>query len=907
MAELTKDHIAYIAKDLHYRGIVVEGIEQEMIDHICSATEAEMEKGKKFIEAYHEVLKSFGHTSGLREIQKQTLKVENQKVKIMLKNYLTIAFRNLRKQSFYSFINIGGLAVGIAACLMIFLFINDELSYDTFNKKADRIYRVNTEIKYGGNHFKMANSPAPTGSALLQDYPEIEASARLGSFGSYLVKPEGGIENVKEMKVALTDSSFFKIFSVEVLEGDPNKILNEPSSIAISKRMADKYFPNKSALNRVLILDNKYNGKVSAVFKDIPSASHFHYDIFLPLLGNWPGAREAQSTSFLTNNFSTYLLLKKGTDSKALERKIPSFIKKYAGPQLATALGADFTIEKYYASGNKFEMTLMPLLDIHLYSNFNSELELNSSITYIYLLGTIALFILAIACINFMNLATARSSNRAKEVGIRKVMGSLRSHLIRQFLIESILVTMFSLVLATGVAYLSMPMFNHLSLKQLSLPLGNPLFYLILLGASLLIGILAGVYPSFFLSAFKPVNVLKGRVALGMKSGLLRSGLVVFQFVISIFLIVGAISVNRQLNYIQNKNLGFEKDQVIVVKDAYALRPNIQSFKNEALKINTIESCTISGFLPIEGADVSRNDRAFWKEGDPSTSDNLVSLQNWRVDHDYVKTMGMKIKMGRSFSPELPSDSSAVVLNEAAVIQFGLGKDPIGKKIVTFDGNGIEGALDPNQTRSWTVIGVAEDFHFSSMKESISPLGLFLYRSDGFLSFRSSARDSQETIRSLEKLWKRLAPGQPFQYSFLDEDFDRMYASEQRLGKIFTVFAGLAILIACLGLFALTAFTAEQRTKEIGIRKVLGASVSSIVVLLSKEFGKLILIAFAIAAPIAWFGVEWWLKNYTYKVEIGMMVYILAGAFAFLIAWITMGYQSVRAASSDPVKSLRSE
>ncbi len=906
MAELTKDHIDYIIKDLNYRGVVAEGIEQEMIDHICSAAEAEMANGKKFIDAYHEVLKSFGHTSGLREVQKQTLKVENQKATIMLKNYLTIAFRNLRKQSFYSFINIGGLAVGIAACLMIFLFITDELTYDKHNKNADRIYRVNTEIKFGGNHFKMANSPAPTGSSLMQDYPEIETSVRLGSFGSYLVKPEKGIDNIKEMRVGLTDSTYFKVFSIEVSEGDPNNALNEPSSIAISKRMADKYFPNKSALNQVLILDNKYSGKISAVFKDIPSASHFHYDIFLPLLGNWPGAREAQSTSFLSNNFVTYLLLKEGTDSKALEKKFPSFIKKYAGPQLATALGAEFTIEKYYASGNKFEMTLMPLLDIHLYSNLNSELEPNSSITYIYLLGTVAFFILAIACINFMNLATARSSNRAKEVGVRKVMGSLRSHLVRQFLTESILITTFSIVLAVGVAYMSMPIFNHLSLKQLSLPLGNPLFYLTLLGASLLIGILAGVYPSFFLSAFKPVNVLKGRVALGMKSGLIRSGLVVFQFVISIFLIVGAISVNRQLSYIQNKKLGFEKDQVLVVKDAYALRPNIQSFKNEALKINTIESCTISGFLPIEGADVSRNDRAFWKEGNQSTSDNLVSLQNWRVDHDYVKTMGMKIKIGRSFSPEFPSDSSAVVLNEAAVLQFGLGNDPIGKKIITFD-NGVEESLNPNQTKSWTVVGVVENFHFSSMRESISSLGLFLYRSDGFLSFRISAQDSQETIQSLEKIWKRLAPGQPFQYTFLDEDFNRMYSSEQRVGKIFIVFAGLAIIIACLGLFALTAFTAEQRTKEIGIRKVLGASVSSIVVLLSKEFGKLILIAFVIATPIAWLGVDLWLKSYTYKAEIGITVYILAGAFAFVIAWITMGYQSIRAASSDPVKSLRSE
>jgi putative ABC transport system permease protein len=907
IVKLTNEHIDYIIKDLNYRGVVAEGIEEEMIDHICSATEAEMADGKKFIEVYHSVLKSFGHTNGLREIQKQTLKVENQKATIMLKNYLTIAFRNLRKQSFYSFINIGGLAVGVAACLVIVLFLLDELNYDKYNTKADRIYRVNTEIKFGGNHFKMANSPAPTGNALMQDYPEVESCVRLGSFGSYLVKTEKETENRKENKVGLTDSTFFKIFSVDVLEGDPSKALNEPSSIAISNKIADKYFPGKSAMGQLLILDNKYIGKVMVVFKDISPSSHFHYDILLPLLGDWPGARDAQSNSFLSNNFNTYLLLKEGADSKALEKKFPAFIKKYAGPQLSTALGSEFTIEKYYASGNKFEITLTPILDIHLHSNLESELEPNSSITYVYLLSAIALFILTIACINFMNLATARSSNRAKEVGIRKVMGSLRSHLVRQFLAESTLTTLLAFVIGIGVAYMILPLFNGLALKQLFIPFGNAFFYFTIAIGILSIGLLAGLYPSFFLSSFKPINVLKGNVALGMKSGFIRSALVVFQFVISIFLIIGALSVNRQLTFIQNKKLGFEKNQVIVIKDAYALRPNIQSFKTEALKINSIESCTISGFLPIEGNDVSRNDRAYWKQGNEPTTENLVSLQNWRVDTDYVKTMGMKIKEGRSFSSEFPSDSSAVIINEAAVIQFGLGDNPIGKKISTFEGNGVEESLDPNQTKSWTVIGVVENFHFSSMKESISSLGLFLHRSDGFLSLRTSNTDFQETIVSLEKLWKKLAPGQPFQYSFLDDDFEKMYASEQRLGNIFTVFSGLAIIIACLGLFALTAFTAEQRTKEIGIRKVLGASVTSIVMLLSKEFGKLILIAFVIATPIAWFGVGWWLKSYTYKAEIGVMVYILAGAFAFVIAWITMGYQSIRAANSDPVKSLRSE
>ena len=907
MINLTSNHIAYIIKDLNCRGIVAEGIQEELIDHVCSATEAEMMKGKKFIEAYHVILKSFGHTTGLRQTQKQVLQVENHKTTIMLKNYLTIAFRNLRKQAFYSFINIGGLAFGIAACLVIVLFIVDELSYDTYNTKANRIYRIDNEIKFGGNHLQIAQSGAPMASTLQQDYPEIEATVRFLNYGSFLVKSTSATENIKEQNVMWTDSTFFKIFSVPVLEGDPTTALKEPGSIAISKRIADKYFPKGNALGQSLILDNKYNAKVTAIYEDIPKASHFHIDILIAMVGDWPAAKQAQSTAFLSNNFNTYLLLKEGADSKALEAKFTRFLEKYVGPQIAQALGSDFTMEKFRSSGNKYECTLKPLLDIHLRSNLQGEFEPNGSITYVYLFGTIALFILAIACINFMNLSTARSSNRAKEVGVRKVMGSLRSHLVRQFLTESMLIVLFAFTLGIGLVYFLLPMFNLFSLKELKLPLTHSIFYFSIIGGSLVIGLMAGLYPSFFLSAFKPVNVLKGQVALGMKSGFIRSALVVFQFVISIFLIIGAITVNRQLAYIQNKKLGFEKDQVILVKDAYALRPNVKSFKNEVLKINTVEGCTVSGFIPVEGSsDISRNNTSFWIEGKQPTIDNMVDLANWSVDYDYINTFKMNIKLGRGLSNEFTSDSSSVVLNEAAVLLFELGNDPIGKKISTFD-FGFDGSPDATKIKSWTVIGVLENFHFSTMKEGILPLGLFLQQSDGFISVRVNSNNSQEVIASLQKIWKRLAPGQPFQYSFLNEEFGRMYAAEQRLGKIFEVFAGIAIIISCLGLFALTAFTAEQRTKEIGVRKVLGASVGGIVILLSKEFGKLIIIAFFLATPIAWFGVNWWLKSYTYKTEIGISVYLLAGLSAFVIAWLTMGYQSIKAASRNPVNSLRSE
>ncbi|MGC4021979.1 MAG: ABC transporter permease [Cyclobacteriaceae bacterium] len=825
----------------------------------------------------------------------------------MLKNYLTIALRSLRKQGFYSFINISGLAVGIAACLVIVLYVIDEFGYDKYNVNAERIYRMNAEIKFGENHIHMAVSPAPLAQAMLQDYPEIETAVRFRNYGSYLVKPENGTDNIKEQRVIWTDSTFFKVFSVKVLEGDANTALSQSASVAISKKTADKYFPNKSALGQLLVLDNKYTAKITAVYEDMPEASHFHFDILIAMVGDWPVAKEAQSTNFLSNNFNTYFLFKPGTDAKAFEKKLPGFIKKFIAPQIVAALGSDFTMEKYLAAGNKYEFTLTPLLDIHLHSDLKVELEPNGNITYVYLFSIVALFILAIACVNFMNLSTARSANRAKEVGVRKVMGSLRSHLVRQFLTESILITIFAFVIAIGLAYLILPLFNSLSLKHLSIPFTNEFFYLTLLIGALVVGLLAGVYPSFFLSAFRPVNVLKGQVALGMKSGLIRSSLVVFQFVISIFLIIGAITVNRQLNFIQSKKLGFQKDQVITIHDTYALRPNVESFKTEAAKISSIESASISGFLPVETADSWRNDNAFWKEGNQPTIENLVSMQNWNVDYDYLKTLGMKIKLGRGFSNEFPSDSSAVVLNEAAAAQFGFGTNPIGQKISTFDGNLPNGSPDPAKTRTWTVVGVIENFHFSSLKEGITSLGLFLGKSDGSVSFRFQAKNSQEVIQSIEKVWKQLAPGQPFQYSFLDEDFGRMYASEQRLGKIFASFASLAVIIACLGLFALTAFTAEQRTKEIGIRKVMGASVSSIVILLSKEFGKLIFIAFCLAAPIAWYAIDWWLKGYTYKTEIGVMVYVLAGSFCLLVAWFTMGFQSVKAATANPIKSLRSE
>jgi len=818
----------------------------------------------------------------------------------MLKNYFTVAIRNLRKHSFYSFINVAGLSIGLAICMIIILFVINEISYDKHFAYADRIYRIKSEIKFGGNQYNMLYAPPVMANTLATEYPEVEAAIRFRERGSYLVKRT--IDNIKEDHVVWTDKDFFKVFSLPVIAGNPETALAEPNSIAISETIANKYFPNENALGQTLILDNDLNMKITAIYKTLPTNTHFHFNILIAM----EGLEEAKRQVWYSNNFQTYVLLRQGTDARQLESKFPELVMKRAMPQLAEVLGGDLTMEKFVAAGNKMEFTLQPLSDIHLKSSLQGEFEPNFDIAYIYLFVAIALFILIIACINFMNLSTARSANRAKEVGIRKVMGSFRSHLMRQFLTESILLSFISIILAVIIAWLLLPFFNELSLRSLSIPFEQPSLYGIIILAALLVGLLAGIYPAFFLSAFKPASVLKGHVALGMKSGFIRSALVVFQFTVSIFLVIGTLAVNRQLSYIQNKKLGFNKDQVIVIEDAYALGSNRLPYKEEIIRSGKMEYATMTGFLPVSGT--WRSDNPWWVEGrDPGIQENMVSIQNWRVDYDYIKTMGMNIKEGRDFSLDFPSDSSAVIINEEAIKRFNFTGEVIGTKIASFGDNG-NGEPDRNKLIMLTVVGVVENFHFESLKQNVAPLMMELSKQpEGPISFRFQSQNTQDVIQLVEAKWKEMAPGQPFTYYFLDERFGTMYAAETRLGKIFGIFSVLAVLIACLGLFALTSFTAEQRTKEIGIRKVLGASVSSIIVLLSKEFGKLVLIAFVLAAPIAWYGIDWWLKDYTYKTEIGLGLYLVAGLAAFLIAWITMSFQSFKAASSDPVKSLRSE
>ncbi|WP_439474768.1 ABC transporter permease [Algoriphagus formosus] len=817
----------------------------------------------------------------------------------MLQNYFKIALRNLRKQGFYSFINIFGLSVGVAVCMVIALFVINESSYDKHFKDGDRIYRISNKTVFGGRSSHNLYTPAALVRALPEEIPEVEAAVHFREQGPYLVKRPNDSENLLERRVIWASKDFFKVFDLEMVSGTQEGILDEPGTVAISESMDEKYFPNQEAVGESLILDNELEFRITGVYKDLPEASHFHFDFLLSA----EGLQEAQGEIWFSNNFQTYFKAYEGASPEAIEEKFFPILKKYMEPQLSLFFGEGATFDDLIAQGSSLEYILQPLHDIHLKSDLEGEFEANFSEQYVYIFVAIGLFILLIACINFMNLSTAKSASRAKEVGIRKVMGSFRIHLIRQFLMESILLSSIAFLIAIPLATLMLPFFNDLAERSLVMPVESAGFYAALFLGAIVTGLIAGSYPAFFLSAFKPVSILKGKIRMGMKSGNIRSTLVVFQFAISVILIIATITVNNQLNFIQNREIGFEKDQLITVFNTYALNDRLVGFKDRILADNSIEQATISGYLPVAGS--YRSDSPWLVEGrDLADMESTVSIQNWRVDENYIPTLGMELVSGRNFSLDFPSDSSAVILNETAVKKFNFEGDPIGQKVYSqILGDGNE---EIYQIR--TVVGVVKDFNFQSMKESVSPVMLLYYQVPGGpVSFKFRAENTQNVIQLIEESWKEMAPGQPLTYEFMDEQFSKMYHAETRLGKVFGVFAGFAIFIACLGLFALTAFTAEQRTKEIGIRKVLGATSSGIVVLLSKEFSKLVLIAFVLASPLAWWSMTKWLEDYEYKVNLGPSIFLLAGLFVAFIAFVTISLQAFKAASSNPVKSLKSE
>jgi len=811
----------------------------------------------------------------------------------MYKNYFTIGWRNLLKQKMFSFIKIGGFALGIAACLLITLFIRDELSYDRQYTQGDRIYRVIGVFQYLGQTYRDVWFQAPFAQALKSDYPEIEKAGRYNSselfgMGHAQIRRDDTMENTYEEGFTYIDQELLEILQVPMVFGNLKHCLDEPNTIVITRRKAEKYFPNENPVGKLMILNDNTEQpfKVGGVIENLPTTSHLQFDFFVTLHNRemWPG----EQTFWGATNYPTYFLLKEGVDPRAFEKKITEgIIQKYLLPLWIKEGRTD--AEKIAQNAR---LELQPIQDIHLYSAQIAEpLDEKGDIRFVWLFGAVAGFILLIAAINFINLSTAKSANRAKEVGLRKTVGSYRGHIIQQFLTESVLFSVLSFALGIAVAQLALPFFNTLAAKSLTFPWALPWFIPTLLGASLFVGIIAGIYPAFYLSSFKPIQVLKGNLSRGSKNSMTRSSLVVFQFASSIVLIISTFVIYKQMHYILDKEVGFDKEQVVMIHGTNTLGDRAGTFKDELLQLSAVKSVSISDYLPVDGT--KRDNNAFWNEG-RQKMDEAVGAQKWSVDHDYIKTMGMKIVAGRDFSRDMKSDTAAIIINQTMAKELGL-NEPLGKPV-------------QNAWQHFTVVGVIEDFHFASLREEIRPLGLIL---GGFrpsvIAVKTQSDDLAGTLSSIEAIWKKVAPNQPIRYTFLNENFARMYDDVQRMGRIFTSFSLLAIIVACLGLFALSAFMVEQRGKEISIRLVLGASLKSIFSLLTINFLKLVLIAIIIATPLAWYMMKKWLEDFSYKTEITWDIFMLAATLAACIALLTISYQAIRAALAKPVTNLKSE
>jgi len=802
----------------------------------------------------------------------------------MLQNYFRIALRNLWNNKVFSAINVFGLAIGLAVCLLIALFVTDELSYDKYNEKADRIYRINADFLVNGSAFKDKTVPAQLGATLVRDYPQIETATRLYGMDDILVKK--GNETLIEHHSVFADSSVFDVFTLPLISGNPKTALSVPQTMVVSETIAKKYFGSTdAAMGKSMEVDNINTYTITGVLKDMPANSHFHMNFIRALVGN----PDSYDTNWMSDNFMTYVVVKPGVTKQMLETYLKQVTKKYMESSLIRLVGSG--ISDLERKGGHFTYNAIPVTQIHLYSDLPNELEAAGSIQSVYSFIVIAIIILLIACVNFMNLSTARSAGRAKEVGVRKVLGSQRSNLISQFLTESILTSLMAMVLAIGIAGLLLPYLNDLAGKQLHFEDNRMLLLLVI--AALVVGVLAGSYPAFFLSSFEPVKVLKGKIATGLKGGWLRNSLVVFQFATAIILIVGTLVIYNQLTYIRNKKLGYNREQVLVIGNTLSLWTQAKTFKNEVLQLPGVDAGSITGSLPTQ---TSLNTGIYSKDAGRSEG-QVMGLTEWMVDADYIPTFGMQLAAGRNFSPDMPTDTSqAVILNETAVRLLGFTGDPLSK--VLYAGN-----------KALHVIGVVKDFNAGSLRSTIPPAVLRLAESRQNIAFRVSTKDMPATIKQIESIYHRMdrMAGQPFTYSFLDDNFNRLYNSEQRTGKLFLSFTFFAILIACLGLFGLVTYAAEQRTKEIGIRKVLGATVTGIVTLLSKDFLKLVGIAFVIAAPVAWFVMNRWLQDFAYRITISWWIFALAALFAIAVTLVTVGFQTVKAALMNPIRSLKSE
>jgi putative ABC transport system permease protein len=811
----------------------------------------------------------------------------------MLKNYFKISWRSLVKQKTYSMINIGGFAIGVAACILIAIFIKDELSYDTHYANHQRLYRIVGVVTENGELKRGISFPAPMAEVLKRDFPEVVEAGRFNNSelfgaGNGQVRPADILDDAHEEGFVYFDQSLLNMLQLDFIYGNPSQALSRPNSIVITKRKAEKYFAKENPVGKTLIVnDNKDRPYViGGVVENFRSTSHIQFDFLIGMTGLefWKG----EQSDWGASNYHTYIMIDEGTDVKSLESKMTKgLLNNYFIPRMIEG-GMPMSEVNKFLTEKKAHIELQPLDEIHLFTDFDDSL-VHGDIRMVWLFGGIALFILLIAVINFVNLSTAKSANRAKEVGIRKVVGSFRVNIISQFLTESILYSVISVILGTAIALAMIPYFNSISGKAISVPWTAWWFAPTLLGSAILVGIVAGMYPSFYLSSFKPIQVLKGNLTRGTKGSFLRSVLVVFQFTTSIILIIGTIVIYRQMNFILNKKIGFDKEQVMMIQGTNTLRSQVVTFANELRELPQIVEVTTGDYLPVNGS--KRNGNSFWNEGKVNIDPELPS-QFWRVDDTYLTTLGINLVEGRNFDRKIASDSGAVIINQE--MEKGLGGNMIGKRINNYAG-------------LWTVIGVVENFHFESLREEIEPLALVLGQEASVLAVKLKGADMNQSIQAITKLWAKFAPHQPFRYSFLDERYAAMYIDVQRTGKIFTSFSVLAILVACLGLFALSAFMVEQRSKEISVRLVLGASVNRIFQMLTWNFVKLVVIAFLLAAPLGAWLMRSWLEDYTYKTEITWDIFAVTGVTAILIALFTITYQSLRAAWIKPIVNLKNE
>jgi len=816
----------------------------------------------------------------------------------MIKNYLKVAWRNLKKNKIFSFINVFGLAIGLTCCMLISLYLYNELSYDSYHKNANRIFQLGTTFVKEGKEDRTANTPAPMAQAMQMDFPEIEKATRLLKMFAddrtlfQYTEPGGNRKSFFETKGFVADSSFFQVLTYKFKEGDPATALINPNSVVINEETARKIFGKESPINKTLFISSSTIGdgdfKVTGVFTAPPNPSHIDAGFILSAGSASSNGFFGRKNDLVSNNmFHTYFLLKPGTDAKKLEAKFPAFIDKHAAEGLK-------------AMGFYKKQFLTAIKDVHLYANTSSNVSPPGSLTYLYILGSIALFTLLIACINFMNLSTARSSKRAAEVGVRKVLGAEKTSLIRQFIGESVMMAMIAFVFALVFTKVLIPLFSGLSAKEISFSFqqhGALLAGFLLL--ALLTGLLAGSYPAFYLSSFQPVKVLKGKITNSLAANSLRKGLVVFQFVISAGLIVASVIINNQMQYLKNKDLGFEKDQQVVIPLRSRVAKNIYPALKEELKKNSqIENVGASMFYP---GITNVSDMPLYKQGDNMNSAKRTFM-NW-IDASFLQTLGIKKASGRLFSPEFPADTNLkMILNEEAINKVGFknAEDAIGKKV------GIDWQ---GQTYWWEIIGVVKNFHFVDLHSAIEPYGFQLNNNQSFnyLVAHAKTHNMGSVLQSIGKTWKQLNPNEPFEYTFLNDDFRRNYEADNRLAAIVRNFTIIAILISCLGLFGLATFSAEQRTKEIGVRKVLGASVGNVIGLLSKEFLKLVFIGILIASPVTWFVMNKWLQDFAYRTNISWVVFAVTAFIAIGIALLTISFQAIKAALANPVKSLRTE